>query len=1011
MGIHLVYQDLSPLSDREENGGQYPGFGRLLDISNTAECSDPRDKVYALVGLMSAAVADSLEPDYTLPVRHVYAATARSFIQVDDNLEPIREGNPWGPSNAPSWAADWLWKNRLRSSRTENQLWGPTRFFPRLAPDNSSHIPYSASGGTRHDALLRFPAMDPYSRVEEFRSMNAGFRLGFNRLDDFFYDEIPQDASELDYSEVYSCFDRASQKRRFVTTTNGYMGWAPDNIFGKDSEQTRPGDMIAVLFGCSTPVVIRRYGPCGYFQSLYAKNILHKDDSFRLVSLQPGRDVAPLTLRLFNIKLCEAQPYEAVSYVWGDVNDLVPINVQGDEDTVTQALISQNCHAALGSFRYSDSPRLLWIDSICIDQDSPIEKNHQLSLMARIYKNASQVLVYLGRGTPDSDAAMRCIREIDEPSNDDGYGAVETSAIIQQNQIAVSNLFKKPWFSRVWVLQEITFAQKATVICGDYQLSWENFKTFVHWNVNAGWIQRLPFSVTYAISPTPYVLHVTYGERLLKILEDTRTCGATDPRDKLYAILPLLDRYHEEMKEELEGYRERWDYNEQELRELAIRQHPLNVQVNYSHSVSRVYTDLAILLMGSVGLDVLSHVVKESAIPGLPTWVPDWSVTSPYWAATQKPAPGRYKPFAGFTSGPTQYVWGWKMLHPHLIDTWTSSVYTSVYSQPSRQLHIQAVSLGKIERIGDICDIAKNYFPVGQWENLVPDESYLKHSEMPEDTAHEDFHQWHNGPLSLSKLLRTLTFDDVVYPEVAKASISHIKRYNGEDLNDDDGEWKCFGELTEKDKERIPLMEIFQGTGSFEKQAMMILKRCDGKRLSILSNGRIGLAPDRAQVGDEVFVVEGASIPFIFKKVSTGGTGDDVPEQVFNLVGGAFVLGVMKGEIWDLVEKVAERVWCAINQSVPTSRNYETDLSTIWIAATLIAPRVMLYTYDNLSLLPGHLDTVHADWELLNVALYTKVLALTGTSINEESYNENYYIHCRSASLDIIVGVSQHIDT
>lgn len=79
-------------------------------------------------------------------------------------------------------------------------------------------------------------------------------------------------------------------------------------------------------------------------------------------SLQPGRDDAPLTLRLLNTNLCEAQPYEAVSYVWGDLKDLISINVQGDEDTETQAHISQNCHAALSSFRDSDSPRLLWID-------------------------------------------------------------------------------------------------------------------------------------------------------------------------------------------------------------------------------------------------------------------------------------------------------------------------------------------------------------------------------------------------------------------------------------------------------------------------------------------------------------------------------------------------------------------------------------------------------------------------------------------------------------------------
>ncbi|KAG5752176.1 hypothetical protein H9Q70_005185 [Fusarium xylarioides] len=323
MGIHLVYQDLSPLSDREENGGQYPSFGRLLDISNTAECSDPRDKVYALVGLMSTAVADSLQPDYTLPVRHVYAATARNFIQADDNLEPIREGNPWGPSNAPSasggtrhdasFSSDgslltcsgfivdsisglsargrgyFYWdKNTIVQPCQWNSVYGD--FNATAAALYRTLVLDRVAGGgkatARHAAILHLPRTfrrgaqeftkrgwgwlagqaGYYFRWEEFRSMNAGFDLGCHRLDDFFYDEIPQDASELDYSEVYSCFDRASQKRRFMTTTNGYMGWAPDNIFGEDSEQTRPGDLIAVLFGCSTPVVIRRYGPYGYYQ-------------------------------------------------------------------------------------------------------------------------------------------------------------------------------------------------------------------------------------------------------------------------------------------------------------------------------------------------------------------------------------------------------------------------------------------------------------------------------------------------------------------------------------------------------------------------------------------------------------------------------------------------------------------------------------------------------------------------------------------------------------------------
>jgi len=86
------------------------------------------------------------------------------------------------------------------------------------------------------------------------------FRLGHKRLHDYFSDQIPFDASEYDFTEVYSCFDRTSQKRRFMLTHNGYMGWAPDNIFGSRDAQTKSGDLIAILFGCSTPIVIRPHG-------------------------------------------------------------------------------------------------------------------------------------------------------------------------------------------------------------------------------------------------------------------------------------------------------------------------------------------------------------------------------------------------------------------------------------------------------------------------------------------------------------------------------------------------------------------------------------------------------------------------------------------------------------------------------------------------------------------------------------------------------------------------------
>jgi hypothetical protein len=369
--LHAVYQDLSALSHREENGGAFPSFGRLLDLAQSSACRDPADKVYALVGLMEPRIAQRLRTNYTLQVARIYSSTARTFIQEYDNLEPIREGNPWGPTKTPSWAADWQWRGRSRWARVEEEsrLWGEAIF--KSGPESSNgatdvFVPFCASGDTKHDslfsvdcslltcsgfvfdsvsglgvrgvgyfdidagsivypsrpwqsaygdlngtadALARTLIMDRVSggrraadrhtaailhlpatftmaegeflrrgwawlagqegyffRWANFRRANGKFPLGNDRLDDFFTDEIPVEVSERDMSEIYSCFDRTSHKRRFMTTTQGFMGWAPDNVYGKKDEQAREGDLLAILFGCSTPILIR---PCGrYYQVL-----------------------------------------------------------------------------------------------------------------------------------------------------------------------------------------------------------------------------------------------------------------------------------------------------------------------------------------------------------------------------------------------------------------------------------------------------------------------------------------------------------------------------------------------------------------------------------------------------------------------------------------------------------------------------------------------------------------------------------------------------------------------
>jgi hypothetical protein len=66
-------------------------------------------------------------------------------------------------------------------------------------------------------------------------------------------------------------------------------------------------------------------------------------------------------------------------------------------------VIQGNLSAALHHLRYGHRPRVLWIDAICINQASVWERNHQVSRMRYIYRQASKVLVWVYDDVSDRD--------------------------------------------------------------------------------------------------------------------------------------------------------------------------------------------------------------------------------------------------------------------------------------------------------------------------------------------------------------------------------------------------------------------------------------------------------------------------------------------------------------------------------------------------------------------------------------------------------------------------------
>ncbi|KAH7155167.1 heterokaryon incompatibility protein-domain-containing protein [Dactylonectria estremocensis] len=132
----------------------------------------------------------------------------------------------------------------------------------------------------RHSALLNLPrtyesAFDQfealgwpwlkdqeayYSRWVGWNQAHGNIKMGGQYMGDYFTDVIPEGASEFDYAEVFLAADRSGMGRRLMFTQKGYLGWAPDNTHGSLEDQVQAGDMICLIFGCSTPLVIRPAG-------------------------------------------------------------------------------------------------------------------------------------------------------------------------------------------------------------------------------------------------------------------------------------------------------------------------------------------------------------------------------------------------------------------------------------------------------------------------------------------------------------------------------------------------------------------------------------------------------------------------------------------------------------------------------------------------------------------------------------------------------------------------------
>lgn len=290
----------------------------------------------------------------------------------------------------------------------------------------------------------------------------------------------------------------------------------------------------------------------------------------------------------------ESLKYEAVSYTWGDATQTQAIYFHWG---TMELHVGQNCYNALRRLRRTHGDRLLWIDAICINQYNLQERARQVRIMDKIYNYASNVLVILSEPNAKSSALFEELAAADEELalTGDCKRTPPSDAIVT----LLEDLFQDPWFTRVWVLQEVCGKDSVEYICGSAIFSFHCIRklyfgyrgtmvTKALWPRSLEWIMRPPESFT------------TPQSNLWNRLGETRDYLATDPKDRVFALKSLI----------------------------GPRQSEMDRLIDYTQSVEECYTHIAAFLLPVVGLRLLT-AVRHPHSKEMPSWTPDWSQNLP----------------------------------------------------------------------------------------------------------------------------------------------------------------------------------------------------------------------------------------------------------------------------------------------------------------------------------------------------------------------------------------------
>jgi hypothetical protein len=564
-------------------------------------------------------------------------------------------------------------------------------------------------------------------------------------------------------------------------------------------------------------------------------------NQIRLVHLQPqscSDDILSCYLEIHSRAACPQ--YVALSYAWARDGQTASIILNGKK-----CRVSETIEQALRELCRRDNTFPIWVDQLCINQTDVEEKTGQVLQMRHTYSNANSCVAWLGPAFHDSDILFTYLHHVGNENMNRNWAGLallhDDEVHLQRVARAWDLLCQRPYWTRLWILQEVSLASDLSFSCGSSSIPFEILK--------AAWgsllaVQReqveqpseskeslvkclktvfSPLSGSFMDSViTRRVRYRATSGDLDDLFSVTATCLclekdenyplASNPRDRIFALLYLAEDYHE-------------------------FEHILD----YSKSCSEVYYEVALVQLKQGRVDLLSYCQFPRTMPDLPTWVPDWNM---------------------------------RVRFPSTWSTNCNKVYASGYTASKQDL--SEIRHGQLKIKGFTVDTITKYGKVWKPDWLVP---------LDRDAALafiDDILQLCN------QSTRTRAGEELL--EAIRVACCDGARYGAEDISDGlivNYISEFFWAYERLKTTELPGKDDETGKPDDSDWFVEALHFLLPRRPFLTRSGFVGLGPAHMEQGDEVYIFFGGHVPYIVRQQEN---------NKYSLVGEAFVHGIMYGE-------------------------------------------------------------------------------------------------------------------